>query len=69
MKERKKEDFKYFGGKTWLASLLNMPYFWLFGGLAFKKLKIKDLMKNWLVLGEVGCPGTNFRVGYTWGLS
>jgi hypothetical protein len=26
-------------------------------------------MKNWLVLGEVGRPGTNFRVGYTWGLS
>jgi hypothetical protein len=29
-KERKKEDLTYFGGKTWLASLLNMPYFWHF---------------------------------------
>jgi hypothetical protein len=28
MKQRKKEDFNYFGGKTWLASLLDMPYFW-----------------------------------------
>jgi hypothetical protein len=28
-KERKKEDFTYFGGKTWLASLLNFWHFTL----------------------------------------
>jgi hypothetical protein len=27
------------------------------------------MMKKWLVLGGVGGPGTNFRVGYTWGPS
>jgi hypothetical protein len=28
-----------------------------------------EKMKNWLVLGGGGRPGTNFRVGYTWGPS
>jgi hypothetical protein len=61
------------GGTSWWpfqGFFVVSPYLtFLLVMLAFETLFMLYLMKNWLVLGDEGRPGINFRVGYTWGPS
>ena len=52
MKQRKKEDLKYFGGKTWLAYLLDMPYFRHFALPDGKTIPVNLVLTIWLSVVE-----------------
>ena len=61
-KERKKEDFKYFGGKTWLAYLLDMPYFRHFALPDGKTIPVNLVLTIWLAKVITKSESTPCRV-------
>jgi hypothetical protein len=62
MKQRKKEDLKYFGGKTWLAYLLDMPYFRHFALPDGKTIPVNLVLTIWLAKVITKSESTPCRV-------